>query len=197
MVRTFRGVAASFAVVVAAAAPTAARAQTSWAAVMNGSQQVPPNSSTATGYTFLSLVGNMLTVNVTWSGITGGPLAAGHVHCCTTGPAAGNNVGVALPFAGLPATTAGSYTNTFDLLNTAVYEGAFLTANGGSATAARNALIAGLNGGQAYSNLHNAVYPGGEIRGNLAVVPEPGTYALLGTGLAGLAVVARRRRQRA
>jgi hypothetical protein len=45
-----------------------------------------------------------------------------------------------------------------------------------------------------YFNVHTVNHPGGEIRGNLAVVPEPSTYALMGTGLAGLGVAMRRRR---
>lgn len=181
------------AALVAAVASGRAEAQ-SWSAVMNGAQQVPPNSSTASGFTFVSLTGNVLTVNVSWTGITGGPLAAGHIHCCA---APGSTAIVAVPYVGLPSTTVGSYSNTFDLLSASIYTADFLAANGGTALGARNALVAGLNSGLAYSNLHNATYPGGEIRGNLVVTPEPGTYALVAGGLTLLGGVASRRRRSA
>jgi len=45
-----------------------------------------------------------------------------------------------------------------------------------------------------YVNLHTSVYGGGEIRGQLAPIPEPGTYALLAIGLGVIGVAARRRR---
>ncbi len=46
-----------------------------------------------------------------------------------------------------------------------------------------------------YINIHTLPnHPGGEIRGNVRVVPEPGTLALLGIGLIGM-VLARRRKQ--
>lgn len=47
--------------------------------------------------------------------------------------------------------------------------------------------------GNTYFNVHTALYPGGEIRGQIAVVPEPATLIGLGAGLA-LAVSRRRRR---
>jgi hypothetical protein len=46
--------------------------------------------------------------------------------------------------------------------------------------------------GRAYINFHTTQYPGGEIRG--AIVPEPSTIAILGFGVAALAIAARRRK---
>ena len=54
--------------------------------------------------------------------------------------------------------------------------------------------------GDWYVNLHNAIYPGGAIRGQLEyvgtanVVPEPETYALMLAGLGVVALATRRRR---
>jgi hypothetical protein len=36
--------------------------------------------------------------------------------------------------------------------------------------------------GQAYINFHTTQFAGGEIRGNIEVVPEPSTLVLLGLG---------------
>jgi hypothetical protein len=88
---------------------------------------------------------------------------------------------------------AGSYERTFTVAQ--FINQNFINANGGTLASAQAALITGLNERRAYLNIHTERYPAGEINGFSSVVPEPSTYALLGTGLGLIGLVARRRRQ--
>jgi hypothetical protein len=50
--------------------------------------------------------------------------------------------------------------------------------------------------GLSYINIHTTNTPAGEIRGQIAAIPEPGTLSLLGVGLAGLGAARRMRCRR-
>ena len=81
---------------------------------------------------------------------------------------------------------------TFDMTLASSYNPSFITNNGGTPATAEAALFAGLLAGDAYFNIHSTMFPGGEIRGFLAQVPEPAAVGLLAFGLLG-AFAARRR----
>ena len=167
-----------------------------YAAPLLGASEVPPNASPGNGMARVTIDFDLVTMRVeaSFADLIGTTTAA-HIHCCVD---PGSNVGVAtqLPtFTGFPlGVTSGSYDHTFDMALASSYNPAFVTANGGTVATAFNALVAGLDAGQAYLNIHTSAYGGGEIRGLLTPVPEPQTYALMLAGLAGLACVARRRR---
>jgi hypothetical protein len=124
-------------------------------ATLNGTQEVPSTSSTATGLGCFSFdpSNNTLTYNITFSGLVGTETAA-HFH--TGAPGVNGPVIISLPL-GSPKT-------------------------GSSVMTA--AQVAQLLAGNVYTNIHSSVFPGGEIRGQLNIIPAT-TVICLGDGSGG------------
>ena len=159
-----------------------------------GANEVPPIASLGTGLATVVLdpTAQTIQVNATFSGLTSNDVAA-HIHCCAP---LGTNAGVATTvpaFPGFPlGVTSGTYSSVvFDLTQPTIYNPAFVTLEGGTIPLAEAALIAGIQNGQTYLNIHTMINPGGEIRGQLEPVPEPTTLLLLGTTMGGLGLAAR------
>ena len=169
-----------------------AAAATMFSTTLSGANETLPNNSAATGSGTLLLSTNQNSVNVflSWNGLTG-PATGGHVHCCAFQGADGP---VAIDFGPSPVAT-GSLTRSYDLTVAGTFANGFINANGGTVASARTAFVNGLNSGRAYYNIHTATFPRGEIRGQLAAVPETATWGMMiaGFGMVGGAMRIRRR----
>jgi hypothetical protein len=174
-------------------APAAHANPMTFIANLSGANENPPTTSTGTGLATIVLdpVAQTLQLNVTFSGLTSNDTAA-HIHCCQTMPGTNQNEGVATTvptfpavdgFSGFPlGVTSGTFSSgVYDLTTSLIYNPAFVTLEGGLSQA-EAALIAGIEGGATYFNIHTSINPGGEIRGELTAVPGP----IVGAGLPGL-----------
>lgn len=133
---------------------------------LTGAQESPVNGSPAAGggVAVFDPLTDTITVNAFFVGLSA-PATASHIHLGALGVPGPVIVSLV---SYTPAATAGS-----------IVSGtlAFPVANVGDLLA-----------GNTYLNIHDSIYPGGEIRGQLipTVVPEPATFAMLGLGLIAL-----------
>jgi hypothetical protein len=151
----------------------ASRAQTYYVN-LSGSAEVPPNNSAGTGKAIVTISGNMMRVQLNFSGLTGNTTAS-HIHAPTATANTGTaGVATTTPtFTGFPlGVKAGTYDHTFDMTLASSYNPAYITANGGTPASAFTALKTAIAAGKSYLNVHSSFAPGGEIRGFL--VPCPG-----------------------
>ena len=136
---------------------------------LDGAQAGTGSSGTGTAALTWDDVALTLAINMSYSGLSS-PVTAAHIHCCAVPP---GNAGVIVPLGLVTGATSGTFVSTLSL----------------NATQFSQTIS-----GQSYINIHTTTFSGGEIRGNIAAIPEPGTLALVGIGLACLG--ARRRMQR-
>ena len=170
-----------------------------FAAILNGASESPPNASPGTGTARVTIdtVANTMRVEVAFANLltTGSGTSASHIHCCTAAPFTGTaGVATATPtFPGFPlGVRSGTYDMTFDLGAASTYNPAFV-AMFPNVPAAEAGFLAGMFANETYLNIHSGQIPGGEIRGFLQAVPEPTTISLLGIGLGALVRSVRRR----
>jgi hypothetical protein len=158
---------------------------------LNFAPEVPNATGTGTGTLTYDDEARTLTIASTFSGLSGTTTNA-HIHAPTTSPGTGF-VGVAVPFllnppnsSGFPlGVTSGSYNTVLNLALDSTYNANFRNTFGeGTAAGAEVALIASLNAGTAYYNIHTSTFLGGEIRAFATPVPwETDALPVVGTTL--------------
>lgn len=171
-------------------------AATLFQATLSGDQEVPAVSTTASGIANLTLndAQTRLEINIQISGLdldglqtpgtTSDDVTGAHIHAAP----AGDNGGVVFGFIGPNNDLNGDL--VIDAAAGTIFSGWDLNEGNGTTLAAQlsNLLSDGL-----YINFHTPANTGGEIRGQIQVVPIPAAVWLFGSGLLGLVGIARRK----
>ncbi len=143
---------------------------------LDGFQEIPPNSSPGVGDAELTLDTSSGYVNIAANGGSYADLLGNSSAVSINGPAGyGTNAAVILA---LTLASPGTQSGTF-------------SGNGTLSSANMTAMI----NTDTYINLRSNVYPSGEIRGQIVLIPEPSSIALVALGSLGGFLVIRRRRK--
>jgi hypothetical protein len=143
--------------------------------VLDGFQEIPPNSNPGVGDAELTLDTSSGYVNIATNGGSYQDLVGNSSAVSINGPAGyGTNAAVILALTlASPGTQSGLFSG-----------------NGTLSSANITAMI----NTNTYINIRSNVYPSGEIRGQIVLVPEPTSVALVCLGLSGLLIFRRRRK---
>ncbi len=183
----------------------AGAAPVSYNAFLDGPSEEPPNASPGTGTALVTIdaVAHTMVVTVDFADLIG-TTTVSHIHVIN-GPGDANVLDTVGPvatttptFPGFPVgVTSGNYNQVFDMTLAGSYNASWITDSGGTTAQAEAELFSAIDEGRAYFNIHSSVFPGGEIRGFLQIVPEPSSVALAicGAALVVHAGVARRRKR--
>jgi hypothetical protein len=187
------------------AATHASAALFTFDATLLGSSESPPNSSPGSGvaHVIINDAAFSMEVKGNFSGFTANTLAS-HIHCCTASADTGvAGVAMSMSVSSFPlGVTSGAFDLTFDTSSATTFNSFFVTANGGTAASAFDALLAGLQAGEAYFDIHtndnNDPPNRQDIRGFLQAssVPEPSTWAMMILGFAGIGFMAYQRKNK-
>ena len=139
---------------------------------LSGTSEVPPNSSSSVGTASLTLSGNAVSYTVSAILFSTLPVDAG-----LFGPAVAGQVAAMVFDLGTPSVSAVGGNN-------------FVTYSGTVALTTQQ--VSDLKANLDYISVATTGYPGGEIRGQVTLLPEPSSAVLLGLG-AGLAWLYRRK----
>lgn len=157
----------------------------SFIALLDGAQD-GGGGRQGTGTVSMTLTGNTLSFSGAYGGLSTNVTLA-HIH----GPApVGSPAGVVYNLITLgiltgQGTTSGTLSGSFNMV----------AAPAGTSYTTIQQQINDLNAGLWYINIHSVTFGGGEIRGQINLIPEPSSFALLGLGAGTLLYRLRRRRQ--
>jgi hypothetical protein len=120
-------------------------------------QPAPIRNTTAAGIAFFSVGAGTIGYTITWSALSG-PATAGHLHA----PGLAKEVTAVLAELGTARTDAtfGSVTGTITAAN--------LLPVDGRPAIDFDALVAAIDAGRVYADVHTAAHPDGEVRGQLS-----------------------------